>query len=732
MWNKKVRQKKKIEKPLKSRFDRAEIDKLKKSKKKKDNRDSLDKLKKKFENKQNKMYKKQIKEAKEEKFKQEAKNSDISRKRRMKIWLIIVIIISILFMIRIAWIQFVDGDRLKQMALEQQSIDRAVNPRRGTIYDATGKNVLAISSTVNTITVNPNNISKENKEKVAEALANIFDLDYETVLKRVKKNSSIENIAKRVDKDKADELRIWMADNNIDVGINIDEDTKRYYPYNSLASQVIGFCGSDNQGLDGIEAIYEEELQGEKGRITKVTDANGGEIDGEGENYIPATDGNDLVLSIDATIQGIAEKYLKEACIDNECTDGGNIIVMNPKTGDILAMAGCPDYNLNEPYETTIEELKPTWDNLSETEQVQEMQKVWRNKAVADTYEPGSTFKLVTASAALEEGITTTDKEGEFCCTGGITVAGVRISCWRYYNPHGPESLREALKNSCNPVFIGLGQELGVSKYYDYLEKFGLLRKTGIDLPGEAGSIFLKEDKVGPVELATISFGQRFEITPIQMITAVSTIANKGVYVKPRIVKQIIDSKTGEVTDVPVEEGERVISKETAEGVLSMMGTVVAEGTGKNAQVQGYSIGGKTGTSEDGVNTGKYVTSFVGVAPISDPEVVVLITLYNPTGEGGHQGGGVAAPIGSQVLGEVLPYLEVQKDNVSEEDVRIEVETPNVVGMTVQEAKKELEKLNLGISYEETEDDISDKIITNQVPTGGVKIYEGTNVIVEY
>ena len=461
MRKERLRQKKKIDKPLKPRFDKTEINKIKKEKK---NVENIEKLKKKFENKQNKKYKKQIKEAKEEKFKQEGKNSDISRKKRMKIWLILVIIVSILFIIRIAWIQFIEGDRLKQMALEQQSIDRAVSPRRGTIYDATGKNVLAISSTVNTITVNPNNISKENKEKVAEALTNILDLDYETVLKKVKKNSSIETIAKRVDKDKADELRIWMADNNIEVGINIDEDTKRYYPYNSLASQVIGFCGSDNQGLDGIEAIYEEELQGEKGRITKVTDANGGEIEGEGENYIPATDGNDLVLSIDATIQGIAEKYLKEACIDNECTDGGNIIVMNPKTGDILAMAGYPDYNLNEPYEATIEELKAGWDDLSETEQIQEMQKVWRNKAVADTYEPGSTFKLVTASAALEEGITTTDKEGEFCCTGGITVAGVRISCWRYYNPHGSESLREALKNSCNPVFIGLGQELGVSK----------------------------------------------------------------------------------------------------------------------------------------------------------------------------------------------------------------------------------------------------------------------------
>ena len=710
----------------KARFNKEEIIKLKKENK--DKKENIDRLKKKMEKNQNKKFKSQMKK---EKTKVTQKFSDISRRRRFKVCIAVTCIIFTIFIFRIAWIQFIDGDRLKQMAYEQQSLDRAISPRRGTIYDATGKTILAVSSTVNTITVNPNNIAKEDKEKVAKALSNIFELDYETVLKKVKKNTSIENIAKRVEKEKADELRIWMADNDIEVGINIDEDTKRYYPYNSLASQVIGFCGSDNQGLDGIEAIYEDELEGEKGKITKVTDANGGEIEGEGENYTAAIDGNDLVLSIDATIQGIAEKYLKEACIDNECTDGGNIIIMNPKTGDILAMAGYPNYNLNTPYDTIVEELEENWDNLSETEQVKEMQKVWRNKAVADTYEPGSTFKLITASAALEEGITTTDKEGEFCCTGGITIAGVRISCWRYYNPHGPESLRQALMNSCNPVFIGLGQQIGVSKYYNYLEKFGLLKRTGIDLPGEAGSIFLKEDKVGPIELATISFGQRFEITPIQMITAVSTIANKGTYVKPRIVKQIIDSTTGEVRDIPVEETEGVISEETAEGVLSMMGTVVAEGTGKNAQVQGYSIGGKTGTSEDGVDTGKYVTSFVGVAPVSDPEAVVLITLYNPTGEGGHQGGGVAAPIGSQVLGEVLPYLEVKQDNITEEDIRKEVEVPNLVGMTIKDAKKVLEELNLGLEYEEGEEDVSNKIITKQTPVDGVEIYEGTNVIVE-
>lgn len=365
----------------------------------------------------------------------------------------------------------------------------------------------------------------------------------------------------------------------------------------------------------------------------------GGEIGHEGENYVSAIDGNDLVLTVDFTIQSIVEKYLEEACIDNKCTDGGNIVVMNPQNGDILAMATYPSYNLNTPYEAYTEELKQSWDSMEQAEKTKNLQAVWRNKAIADTYEPGSVFKLITSSAALEEGITDTDKEGEFCCTGGIEVAGVRIKCWRYYRPHGSESLRQALMNSCNPVFIGLGQKMGVHTYYNYLNKFKLLNKTGIDLPGEANSIFLAENKAGPVELATISFGQRFEITPIQLVTAVSAIANGGESVKPRLVKQIIDSQTKEVKDIPVQKEERVISKETSEKVLSMMESVVSEGTRKNAKVAGYRIGGKTGTSEDGVNTNKYVTSFCGVAPIDNPQVVVLVTLYNPTGEGGHQGG---------------------------------------------------------------------------------------------
>ena len=535
----------------------------------------------------------------------------LSSKKKLRNILFISFLIIIGLIVRIGCIQFLQGEELASMAYQQQTLDRKINPKRGVIYDATGKNILAVSSTVETVSVNPGNIAKENKEKVAKILSDIFELDYDKTLKKITKRSSIETIAKKVDKEKTDRLRVWMEENDITEGINIDEDTKRYYPYSTVASQIIGFCGSDNQGLDGIEAKYDEELKGSQGYIKRHTDAKGGEIGEEGENYVSAIDGNDLVLTIDLSIQSIVEKYLEEACIDNVCTDGGNVVVMNPQNGDILAMATYPNYDLNNPYEAYTDELKGIWENMEQSDKTKSLQAVWRNKAIADTYEPGSVFKLITTSAALEEGVVTDiDKQGEFCCTGSIEVAGVRIKCWRYYRPHGSESLRMALMNSCNPVFIGLGQKLGVKTYYSYLNKFRLLNKTGIDLPGEANSIFLSEDKAGPVELATISFGQRFEITPIQLATAVSSIANGGTSITPRIVKQIINSETKETTDVPVKKNGTVISKETSEKVLSMMETVVSEGTGKNAKVAGYRIGGKTGTSEDGVNTNKYVTSF--------------------------------------------------------------------------------------------------------------------------
>ena len=562
---------------------------------------------------------------------------DLKNKRKMKNCLYVIFIILSLLVLRIWYLQFIKGIELQELAFEQQVQKRKLTPKRGTIFDSSKKYILAESSTIYTVTVNPTNISKIDKEKVAKAMCNIFDLKYDNVIKKIEKRSSIETIIKKIDKEKADILRNWLMENNITSGVNIDEDCKRYYPFSNLASQVIGFCGSDNQGLDGVERAYDEILSGTPGAISKTTDATGKELGTTGEEYIKAIDGDSLVLSIDMTIESIVEKYLEEACIDNICTDGGNIVVMNPKNGDILAMATYPSYNLNEPYTINNNEILSNWENLEQSEKTRLLQQMWRNKAISDTYEPGSVFKLITASSALEEKITDVDRAGEFCCTGSITIAGARIKCWRYYRPHGSESLRQALMNSCNPVFIGLGQKLGVDTYFKYLNKFGLLSKTGVNLPGEANSIFIKQEKCGPVELATISFGQRFEITPIQLITAVSSIANGGTLITPRIVKSKINSVTGEETEFEVEKKGEVISKETSEKVLSMMESVVSEGTGKNASVKGYRIGGKTGTSEDGVNTGKYVTSFCGVAPIDDPQIVVLVTLYNPTGEGGHQ-----------------------------------------------------------------------------------------------
>ena len=663
--------------------------------------------------------------------------TSLSTRKKMRNILFIVFLIIIVLIGRIGYIQLIQGSELSELAYEQQTLDRAINPKRGTIYDSTGT-ILAKSSTVETVTVNPGNISAEDKEKVAKKLSEIFGLDYEKTLKKVTKRSSIETIAKKVDKEKIDELRKWMEDNKITVGINIDEDTKRYYPLNTLASQIIGFCGSDNQGLDGIEAKYDKELSGTKGAIKRHTDAKGGEIGEEGESYVAATDGNDLILTIDVNIQSIVEKYLKEACIDNQCTDGGNIVIMNPQNGDILAMATYPNYNLNEPYEAYTDELKFNWESMSQEDKTKNLQAVWRNRAIADTYEPGSTFKTITSSAAIEEGLVTDiDKSGQFACTGGIEVAGVRIKCWRYYRPHGAESLRQALMNSCNPVFIGLGQKIGVTKYYSYLKKFGLLNTTGVDLPGEAGSIFLAENKAGPVELATISFGQRFEITPLQLVTAVSAIANGGDLVQPRVVKQIVDSKTGEKRDIEVKKKGNAISKETSEKVLSMMESVVSEGTGKNARVAGYRIGGKTGTSEDGVNTGKYVTSFIGVAPIDNPQLVMLITLYNPTGEGGHQGGGVAAPLAGQIFREILPYMEINQGNADEVEQTEQLSTPDILGKSISDAEKILKENNLEMVIENNQDEQSEidkenTFITEQTPNAGIVINKGSKVYIKY
>lgn len=449
----------------------------------------------------------------------------------------------------------------------------------------------------------------------------------------------------------------------------------------------------------------------------------GKEIPMTNEQYIDPENGYDLVLTLDETIQSITEKYLEQAVIESDCTDGGVAIIMKPKTGEILAMASEPSYNLNEPFTPNTNALKQAWESLSKTDRNIALQKMWRNKAVADTYEPGSTFKLITTAIALEENMYKTDTPNNFYCKGSITISGVTMKCWRYYNPHGSETLRNALQNSCNPVFIQMGQEIGVSRFYKYLEAFGFFETTGSSLSGETKGIFFKEDKVGPIELGTISFGQRFQITPLQLINSVCAIANEGKLMKPQIVKEIRDVNKNVVTTIEPEVYRQVISKKTCDDLLSMMESVVSDGTGRMAQVKGYQIGGKTGTADQGVNTGKYVASFIGVAPALNPEVVILIALYNPTGE--HGGGSLAAPTTSKILSEVLKYLEIQPDFAYTDDVSVNAMVPEVRNKTVAEAIKKIEEMGFKCEYTGSGDKNTLQVV-DQMPKPGVNIPTGS------
>lgn len=657
--------------------------------------------------------------------------------KKLKLTLIITIIIFILLITRIGFLQFVQGNSLKEMAYKQQTINQIISPKRGNIYDSTGK-ALAISAQVDTITINPNKISKSNdvdtkdyKEKVARALSEIFELNYDEILEKVNSTSQVETIAKKVEQEKVDELKTWMKDNKISVGINIDEDTKRYYPYSTAASNVIGFCGNDNQGLSGIESKWDSILTGTPGKIVSSKGSDQKEIPNAEETYISAENGSDLTLTIDLNIQTILEKYLKQAVTDNDCSRGGNVIVMNPKNGDILGMACYPDYDLNSPY-TPNEILAQTYDSLSTEEKGEALYKMWSNKSVLETYEPGSTFKVITAAVALEENITSTDISGDFYCTGSEKVEDRDIACWRNYNPHGVQTLREALCNSCNPAFIQLGRRITAPTLYKYYDAFGLFNSTNSGLYGEQSSIFQKLNEVGPVELATMSFGQRLNITPLQMATAISCIANDGILMKPRIVKEITNTDTGSTKEIAPVQVRQVLSKKTSEQVKSMMESVVTKGTGKNAAVTGYSIGGKTGTSEPteaNAHEG-YVASYVAISPIEDTQIVLLLTLYDPKGENGHQGGTIAGPVVGQMLSEILPYLGIPSDETSSSNTNSSnlIMVPDVRNKTVAEAEKALK--NAGFTTKSyVEGDANSILVKNQNPKPGNSISRNSIIV---
>ena len=633
---------------------------------------------------------------------------------------------------RLGWLQIVKGAELKESMQRQLTANKTISPKRGTIYDSTGK-ALAISVDVDTISVNPSYIkakgkdgksdaeaTDELKQKMVEKMAEIFELNKDDVYKKLTSSNSVETIVSKVETDKVSELQNWLKENDATAGVNIDADVKRYYPYNNLASNVIGFCGSNNQGLDGIELSYDDVLKGTSGRLTTAIDVTREAIPDQNEEYIAPENGSNIYLTIDSNIQTIAEKYLKQAVEENKCERGGNVIIMDPSDGSILAMATYPDYNLNDPY-TPNEWYSDGWDSLSQQEQTNKLYSMWRNRAVLDTYEPGSTFKTITASIGLEENVVETDTPGDFFCSGYEMVADRKINCSKSAG-HGSQSLRNALENSCNPALIQLGQRIGVSTFYKYLKAFGFFDKTGVDLPSEGTSSFWAEENVGPVELATMSFGQRFTITPLQLITAVSSIANDGVLVTPHVVKQIENPETGTITNVETKEVRQVISEDTADKMKSIMQSVVEEGGGSYAQVKGYTIGGKTGTSEPNPDKPEegYVASFIAIAPVENVKVVCLLTLYDPQASN-HFGGSIAAPAVSQILSEVLPYLDIPSNDSNSSTTTQTINTPDVVNKTVAEAQKILQSAGLEYSTNASADDI----VKEQVPPKGTALTEG-------
>lgn len=647
--------------------------------------------------------------------------------KRLKGFLVFIFIVFIALVARIGAIQFIDGTWLKERAYSQSTSSTVVSAKRGTIYDSNGK-ALAISAEVDTVSVNPEYLvvkekgevnqekTQELREKMAQKFAEIFSLEYDDVLKKLNSSRSVETIASKVETDKVTTLKAWLKENKISSGVNIDEDVKRYYPYNNLASNLIGFCGTNNQGLDGIELSYDDELKGTNGKLITAISVIQTAIPDQNEQYIAPENGSNIYLTIDSNIQTIVEKYLKQAVEENNCQRGGNAIAVNPENGEILAMATYPDYNLNDPY-TPNESLSKGWDKLSSQEQSNKLYSMWRNRAVLDTYEPGSTFKIIAASIGLEEKIVETDTAGDFYCGGSETVSGTRISCANR-SGHGSQSLRNALENSCNPALIQLGQRIGVSTFYKYLDAFGFFEKTGIDLPSEGTSSFWKEKNVGPVELATMSFGQRFTITPMQLVKAAAAIANEGKLVTPHVVKEIENPDTGTVKTIQTNEERQVISEDTANKIKDMMKSVVETGGGKYAQVKGYEIGGKTGTSEADPNHPEngYVASFLAIAPVDNTKIVLLLTLYAPKVRN-YYGGSIATPAVSQMLSEILPYLDIPSNNSDEGNVEL-VSVPNVTNKTIAEAQKILKAA--GLEYSSVGD--ADNIVSEQVPKSGTQL----------
>ena len=637
--------------------------------------------------------------------------------------IILILIALIIIVVRMAYLQIVIGKELAKEANNQQMSDKMISANRGNILDRNGE-ILAQSLSVDTVSINPDILRNSNedfdKEDFAVNIAKIFGLKKEEVLKKVDSKLSFEMLIAKQEKAKIDKLRKYIDQKSIR-GVNIDPDIKRYYPYGKLASNIIGFCGTDNVGLEGLELELNETLMGRKGKIRTTTNLYNQAV--KGQNISPE-DGSNVYLTIDVKIQSILEKHLNEAHKYND-NDASIAIAMNPQTSEILAMATAPTYDLNNPFKP-IDMTSKEWNKLSFDRKQTILQAMWKNTAITDGYEPGSVFKMVTAAIGLEENKTSTDKRADFTCTGRHKVADTSIACWSWYNPHGSLSLRDSLQKSCNPAFMQLAERIGRESYYKYMAAFGLFDKTGVKLSGEAEGIKHGLENVGPVELAVMSFGQRFTITPLQMVNAASTIANGGILYEPQIVKQIENPKTGSTEVKESKMIRKVLSEKTSEEMMDMLYT----GCGIHARIPGYKIGGKSGTSEPqpGRESEGYVASFCAIAPSDDPQIALLVVQKHPKGYGYVDGGSISGKVVNKMLREILPLLGVNKESDKPITVKNNFsEVPNLKSKTITEARKILQERGFTVIAKNVVNP-TEALIIDQMPKEGLKLEKGSKV----
>lgn len=572
------------------------------------------------------------------------KNKTYNKKKMLIVFLCALVVIIGLTG-RLVYLMVFDAEYYQEKAKSLHEREREIKAARGEIIDCNGT-VLATNKTVCTISVIHSQIKEP--ERVIKELSSILGLEEETVRKRVEKVSSMERIKTNVEKEVGDKIRNLELD-----GVKVDEDFKRYYPFEELASKVLGFTGGDNQGIIGLEVGYENELKGQNGMILTTTDARGIELDGVAEDRIEPRAGNTLQISLDYNIQMYAQQ-MAEKVMEEKQAEKVAILLMNPKNGEILAMVNVPEFNLNEPFVLNTEGSE----NLTPEEKQDALNQMWRNGCINDTYEPGSTFKIITSSACLEEGVVKLDDR--FHCPGYKMVEDRKIRCHKV-GGHGSETFVQGIQNSCNPVFIEIGLRLGTDDFYKYFEQFGLMGETGVDLPGEASTIMHKKENVGQVELATMSFGQSFQVTPVQMAATVSSLINGGYRVTPHFGVQVLDAKGKKIETLHEGRGKRIVSEETSKTMQKLLESVVSEGSGKNAYVEGYSIGGKTATSQTlPRSANKYISSFIGFAPTQDPQILGMCVIYDP--QGIYYGGTIAAPVIGDIFENIFPYLGIEKE----------------------------------------------------------------------